>query len=241
MSTVTTGLNTAARIKITSSAPTLVLSPTNTGQLLTYQITAQVTDVAGNVLDPQPDLYYDILGGFDSATVSDEGLVTAEAPGNVIVQVSAAALGATSNLFTPAGIPINAITAEQSVLVTEGAVPLDFYFTLAYSEGTYTITQSPETDSTWSEEVTYTLGPSNANPTVLGTITGSGTRTFTNGSNNFVLQATDFVTGRFHAIFTMLNSGPLIGGTPMFPQTSSRGGGNGTASGTADSGTPYVA
>ena len=55
MSTVTTGLNTAARIRITSSAPTLVL--VGASQLLTYQIAAQVTDVDGNVLGSQPELY----------------------------------------------------------------------------------------------------------------------------------------------------------------------------------------
>jgi hypothetical protein len=236
----TTGLNTAARVRITSTAPTLTLSPTNTGQLLTYQITAEVTDVAGNVLDPQPQLYYNVIAGFDLATISDTGLVTAEAPGQVVVQVSAAAFGAVPGAFTPEGIPQTGIVyAEQTVKVTEGQVVPDFFFVLTSpSAGNYTITQSPETNSTWDETVTYTLGPTNANPTVLGTITGSGTLSFSHGSQNFVLQGTCAGSGTFHVIYTSSNSGPMISDPQFqFPCFSIRG--KFSDSGT-NSGQPYI-
>jgi len=237
----TTGLNTAARVKITSSAPTLILSATNTGQLLTYQITASVTDVAGNVLASQPQLYYDILAGHGSATVSDSGLVTGEAEGNVVVQVACTPFGQNVTQFTPSGLPINAITAEQSIQVTTGFIVPDFYFVLTSpSAGNYVITQHPETNSTWDDTVTYTLGPTNANPSVLGTITGSGTLSFSNSSQNFVVQATCAASGTNHWAWSTWNSGNLVNPVFAYPVLSSRGRNDG-ASGTSNSGTPYVA
>jgi hypothetical protein len=133
---MTTGLNTAAIVLITSAAPTLTL--VGASQSLSYQITAEVTDVAGNV-QSDVDLYYSISAGHDVATVSDSGLVTAQAQGQVVVQVSAAALGNTINIFTPAGVPVNAIYAEQSVQVVEG-VPLLSSFSFTLSEYSVTIT-----------------------------------------------------------------------------------------------------
>ena len=41
---------------------------------------ASVTDVAGNVLDPQPQLYYEIRSGFDYplTDITTEGLLTVD-------------------------------------------------------------------------------------------------------------------------------------------------------------------
>ena len=239
MSTVTTGLNTAARIKITSSAPTLVLSPTNTGQCLTYQLVASVTDVAGNVLGSQPQLYYDIIAGQGSASVSTTGLITGEAEGNVVVQVACAPFGQHVTQFTPAGMPINAITAEQSIQVKEGFIKPDFYFILSLSGSTFTIHQFAETNSTWNGTVQYSIGqksayPGSSNPTVIATITGTGTATFANSSSDFKLQGTDQATGVYHACYTYLNGGTV---SPTFPQNSVRGTADGP-NGTSNSGQP---
>jgi hypothetical protein len=218
----TTGLSTAARVVITSLAPTLILSSTNTGQLLTYQIQAEVTDVKGNV-QAGTQLYYDIVAGHDVATVSATGLVTAEAPGQVIVQVSAAAFNAHPGAFTPSGIPATGVVyAEQSIQVTEGFIQPDFQFQLDYNSGTgiFTITQAPVPGSTWNGTVQYSLGqksafPGSPDPAVIATITGSGTATFTNGSTNFKLQGTDAANNVYHALYTTLS--------PTFPQYSVRG------------------
>jgi hypothetical protein len=195
MSTVTTGLNTAARIRITSSAPELVLIGAE--QQLTYQITAVVTDVDGTALSVQPEIYYNIVAGNDVAEVSDSGLVTATGAGQAVIQVSAAAFGNTINLFTVDGIPTNAIYAEQTVQVVPGVpVTPDFSFTL--DSDSYTV--SPTGDVTvivtqaaihgFTGTVSYRIsGPySNGglsqggtitwNPTTLQ-ITGSGTGTIT--------------------------------------------------------------
>ena len=163
-----------------------------------------MTDVLGTPLSVQPQLFYGLLAGHGGATVSSTGLVTATAPGNV-VELVACALG-DSSLFTPAGIPINAITAEQSIWVTNGFVPLDFYFTLSLSGSTFTIHQFAETNSTWNGTVQYSLGqksayPESSNLTVIATITGTSTATFAspNAANNFKLQANDATNGVFHA------------------------------------------
>jgi hypothetical protein len=127
----TTGLNTAAVVRITSSAPTLVLI--GASQSLTYQLVSQVEDVDGNIIDPQPTVYYDVVAGYDVATVDDDGLVTATGAGQVVIQSSAAAFGATPGAFTPSGIPATGVIyAEQSVQVVQG-VPLypDFSFTIS--------------------------------------------------------------------------------------------------------------
>jgi hypothetical protein len=185
----TTGLNIAARVVITSSAPTLVLI--GASQLLTYQITAQVTDVDGNVLGSQPELYYNIVAGNDVAEVDDSGLVTATAAGQVVVQVSAAAFGNTINLFTVDGIPINAIYAEQTVQVTPGVpVTPDFSFTLDSATihigttGIATLTITQTAHAGFSGTTTFRIlgiaessvllwgGDGNGHPL---TITGSGT------------------------------------------------------------------
>jgi hypothetical protein len=144
----TTGLNTAARVVITSSAPTLVL--VGATQLLTYQLSASVTDVDGNVLGTQPQLYYDIVAGTDVANVSHTGLVTATglAAGQCVVQVACAAFGATPGAYTPSGIPATGVVyAEQTIQVTPGVQILpDFSFTLdansytVSANGTFSIT-----------------------------------------------------------------------------------------------------
>jgi hypothetical protein len=239
MTDITTGLAIAARVRITSSASVLILSDTNTEQLTSYQIQAEATDVAGNVLDPQPQLYYNVIAGFDVATVSDTGLVTATAPGQAVIQVSAAAFGAVPGAFTPEGIPQTGIVyAEQSVTITEGYVKPDFFFVLSSpSPGNYTITQSPETNSTWDETVTYTLGPTNANPTVLGTIMGTGTLSFNSSSQQMVVQGTCAASGTFHVIYTSSNSGPISDPQYQFPCYSIRG--KFTDAGT-NSGQPYT-
>jgi hypothetical protein len=234
----TTGIGTAARIVITSTAPTLILSPTNTAQRLTYQITASVRDVLGTPLSVQPQLYYDLLAGHGSATVSSTGLVTATAPGKVIVQVACASFGNSINLFTREGLPWNAITAEQTIQVTTGFILPDFQFSLSFAAGTYTISQTPVPNSTWNGTVVYSLGqksafPGSSAPTVIATITGTGTATFTN-SSNFKLQGTDQTNGVYHAIYTYLNGGTV---SPTFPQTSVRGAGDGP-NGTSNSGQP---
>jgi hypothetical protein len=237
----TTGLGTAARVRITSNAPTLILSNTNTGQLLTYQITAEATDVEGNILDPQPQLYYNLLAGFDVAEVSDTGLVTGIAPGQAIVQVSAAAFGAVPGAFTPDGIPQTGVVyAEQSIQVTEGYITPDFFFTVSsLGGGSYQISQHPETNSTFSGAVTYVLGPPNS-PTaaVFGAITGTGTLNFSSSSPNFILTGTylfDGVPQTYHQVWSAWGAG-------TFPVQSVRVGGGGFGvSGHASnsSGQPY--
>ena len=146
MSTTTTGVGCISRINITSSAVTLVLI--GASQALTYQITAEATDNFGTVI-PDVELYYNIVAGNDVAEVSDSGLVTATGAGQALVQVSAAAFGNTINLFTPDGIPINAVYSEQAVSIENG-VPItpDFSFTL--DSDTYTV------DSDGSVTVTIT-------------------------------------------------------------------------------------
>jgi hypothetical protein len=236
----TTGLGTAARVRITSTAPVLILSATNTGQLLTYQITAEATDVDGNV-QTGVQLYYSLSAGFDVAEVSDTGLVTGIAPGVAIVQVSAAAFGAVPGAFTPDGIPQTGVVyAEQSVQIVEEFIQPDFFFTVSsLGGGSYQISQHPETNSTFSGAVTYVLGPPNS-PTaaVFGAITGTGTLNFSSSSPNFILTGTylfDGVPQTYHQVWSAWGAG-------TFPVQSVRVGGGGFGvSGHASnsSGQPY--
>jgi hypothetical protein len=161
MSDTTTGVGCVSRVNITSSAPTLVLIGAD--QALTYQITAEATDNFGTVI-PDVELYYNIVAGNDVADVSGSGLVTATAPGQCVVQVSAAAFGNTINLFTPDGVPLNAVYAEQPVSVVEG-VPIlpDFSFTLdseSYTvgpNGTFSITITQTALNGFTGDVAYSL------------------------------------------------------------------------------------
>ena len=148
-------------------------------------------------------------------------------------------------LWTPLGLPWNSVQAEQTVEVTKGHVDPDFYFVLTDWGDTFTISQHPETNSTWSETVTYQLLLINGNP-IMGTIVGTGTLTFSAAANQitpttsqFFVQATDLVTGRFHLLSSGWgNSRQLPSSGRQYPITSSRGV-DSNASGTADSGVPY--
>jgi hypothetical protein len=161
MSTVTNGVGCISRINITSSATTLVL--VGASQRLTYQITAEATDNFGNVIEGV-ELYYNIVAGNDVAEVTDDGLVTATGAGQAVIQVSAAAFGNTINLFTPAGVPINAVYAEQAVSIVEGVPELpDFSFTLdqesytVSTNGTFSITITQTALNGFTGDVAYTL------------------------------------------------------------------------------------
>jgi hypothetical protein len=148
--TVTNGVGCISRINITSSALTLVLI--GASQRLTYQITAEATDNFGTVI-PDVELFYNIVAGNDVAEVSDSGLVTATGAGQAIVQVSAAAFGNTINLFTPDGIPINAVYSEQAISIEEG-VPFKPSFSFTLSESSVTISPT----SAASVTITQTIG-----------------------------------------------------------------------------------
>jgi hypothetical protein len=157
----TTGLNIAARVRITSSAPTLVL--VGASQSLTYQITAEVTDVDNNLLDPQPDLYY-ATNDDSIATVSDDGLVTAVGAGVVNVTVATPAFGNAISLWQVNGLPWNSVEAEQSLQVVQGTPILpDFSFTLDSSDytvsanGTFSITITQTAYDGFTGDVSYVL------------------------------------------------------------------------------------
>jgi hypothetical protein len=198
-----TGVGCVSRVKITSSAPTLVLI--GASQTLTYQITAEATDNFGNV-QSDVELYYNIVAGNDVATVSDSGLVTATASGQAVVQVSAAAFGNTVNLFTPNGVPLNAVYAEQTVSVVPG-VPItpDFSFTLSSSSididstGTATLTVTQTALHGFNGTVTYRIsGPYfNGGLSQAGTILWNPTSLQITGSGSgvIVFNATDAPAG----------------------------------------------
>jgi len=130
----TSGIGVAARVIITSSAPTLVLQ--GSSQLLDYQITAEVTDVNHTPLDPQPTILYSVVTGQDIADIDDTGLVVAGTPGWCVIQC------AVGNLLS------GFIYAEQNLLVTEG-VPITPSFSFTLSTDSVTIsttgTSSPIT------------------------------------------------------------------------------------------------
>lgn len=116
--TPTTGVGVAARVVITSVAPTLVL--VGASQQLDYQVEAQAEDIDGNVLESQPTIHYSVVAGNDVAAIDTEGLLIATFPGQCIVQ---AAVGNLNSGF---------IYAEQTVQVVQGvALGPDFSFTLS--------------------------------------------------------------------------------------------------------------